>query len=102
MEITKFIKFHGNNKYFAGLAQTDDEKYMLIYGLIGPMTINSEITNYKEKSPPYWIPFTEELMATVEIPFIADNGRHLFTFITLHDKDEYDTILSLLEVIYGE
>ena len=98
MEITKFIKFHGNNKYLVGLVQTDDDKYMLVYGLIGQMKIKNEITTDR----PFLFPFVEERMSTVEIPFIADNNHHLFNLIPLHNKDEYDTILSLLEVIYGE
>ena len=98
MTIAKFIKFHGNSKYFTGLAQTDDYHYILVYGLIGKMDVKSEIINDK----PYWFPIVEERMAKVEIPFIADEGNHLFTLITLHNKEEYDTILSLLEVIYGE
>lgn len=98
MAIANFIKFHGNNKYFAGLAQTDDDKYILVYGLIGKMNMKNEIINDR----PYWFPIIEEQIAKVEIPFIADDSRHLFTLITLHNKEEYETILSLLEVIYGE
>lgn len=98
MTITKFIKFHGNSKYFAGLTQTDNDEYILVYGLIGKMDIKSEIIN----DQPYWFPIVEEKIARVEIPFIADEGNHLFTLITLHNKEEYETILSLLEVIYGE
>ena len=102
MTITKITKFHGNSKYFAGLAQIDDEKYMLIYGLIGKMIVKNEITSDAEKRDQFWIPIVKEMSATVKIPFIADNGKHLFNLIPLHNKDEYDTILSLLEVIYGE
>lgn len=98
MAIANFIKFHGNNKYFAGLAQTDDDKYILVYGLIGKMNMKNEIINDRS----YWFPIIEEQIAKVEIPFIADDSRHLFTLITLHNKEEYETILSLLEVIYGE
>ena len=98
MTIEKFIKFHGNSKYFAGLAQTDDYHYILVYGLIRKMDIKSEIIN----DQPYWFPIVEEKIARVEIPFIADEGNHLFTLIILHNKEEYETILSLLEVIYGE
>ena len=98
MVIANFIKFHGNNKYFAGLAQTDDDKYILVYGLIGKMNMKNEIINDR----PYLFPIIEEQIAKVEIPFIADDSRHLFTLITLHNKEEYETILSLLEVIYGE
>ena len=98
MTITKIIKFHGNSKYFAGLAQTDNDKYILIYGLIGEMKVTNEIINDKQ----YWFPILEERIAKVEIPFIANDSPYLFTLITLHNKEEYDTILSLLEVIYGE
>ena len=45
MTITKFIKFHGNSKYFAGLTQTDNDEYILVYGLIGKMNMKSEIIN---------------------------------------------------------
>ena len=93
-----FIKFHGNSKYFAGLAQTDDYKYILVYGLIGKIKIKDEIIN----DQPYWFPIMEEKIARIEIPFITGEGNYLFTLITLHNKEEYDTILSLLEVIYGE
>ena len=98
MTIANFIKFHGNSEYFAGLAQTNDDKYILVYGLIGKMKVTDEIINDR----PYWFPIIEEKIAKVEIPFVADDDRHLFTLITLHNKEEYETILSLLEVIYGE
>ena len=99
MKLAKFIKFHGNNKYFAGLAQTDNDKYVLIHGLIGKIDIkiiHDETARYDE------FPIIQEQTAQVEIPFIENDDHHLFTLIGLHNKEEYDTILSLLEVIYGE
>ncbi len=102
MRIAKFIKFHGDSKYFAGLAQTDNDKYILVFGLIGKMDIKNEIINNKAEYDTIWFPIVEKQIAKVEIPFIADKGRRLFTLITLHNKEEYETILSLLEVIYGE
>ncbi len=101
MKIANFIKFHGNSKYFAGLAQTDNDKYILVFGLIGKMDIKNEIINDKTEYNTIWFPIIEKQITKVEIPFIA-NGRRLFTLITLHNKEEYETILSLLEVIYGE
>ena len=98
MATVSFIKFHGNDKYFAGLVQTNDDKYMLVYGLIGQINLKNEVTSDRL----YQFPIIEERTARIEIPFIADNDRHLFTLITLHNKEEYDTILSLLEVIYGK
>jgi hypothetical protein len=102
MTIANFIKFHGNSKYFAGLAQTDNDKYILVYGLIGKMNIKNEIINDETGYGTIWIPTLKEQITKVEIPFIANDSRHLFTLITLHNKEEYDTILSLLEVIYGK
>ncbi len=68
-----------------------DNRYFVLYGKIGQITIETR-TDYDSRT------LNNENTASVNIPFITKNNK-LFTITNIHNKEEYHTIVEILEDI---
>lgn len=97
-----FIKINYFEHVFLALAQfdKDGEHYAMVVGRTAEPKLNAERTTETTYST-YHGPlatFDLEQTAAIEIPFISYKNN-LFHFITLDKKEDYDRLVSILEVI---
>jgi len=95
----EFIEFRGFKNIFIGLAK-DEKLYYLVYGKIGATKINySEesinIVDGKNKI----LNFCKDKQLNIEIPFIPTKHGALTNIQQISDKNEYYTVLSVLETL---
>lgn len=96
----EFIEFRGFKNIFIGLAKYN-EQYCLVYGKIGKAKINQSEENvdvfgaYNEKI----LNFCKNKQLTIDIPFIPTEHGALTNIQLISDKNEYYTVLSVLETL---
>ena len=94
----ELIEYRGFKNIFIGLAKNDKNQYCIIYGktkdpIISLSEGNIEVTGgYNQKL----INFCIEKSLDMNISFISNHGT-LYNIQTISDKNEYYTILSILE-----
>ena len=92
----KFLQCKVFKNTFIGLCQ-QEEKYYICYGQVGNIKLNFqeqyEDITYRGTNI---YKFLEHRNASIEIPFIQKNNS-LFHFQSITNKEEYSTILSILE-----
>lgn len=90
----KFIK-----DWLIALVENDD-KYMVILGKIGKITFQTKQDTISITSRYYELidDIVKSMKSSIEIPFIAHNDK-LFTIINLNNKQEYEIIKTVLEVV---
>ena len=95
----ELIEYRGFKNIFIGLAKYDKDQYCIIYGktkdpIISLSEGNIEVTGgwHNEKL----INFRTEKSLDINISFISNHGT-LYNIQTISDKNEYYTILSILE-----
>ena len=97
----EFIEFRGFKNIFIGLAKYNDEQYCLVYGKIGTAKINHSEENvdilgaHNEKI----LNFCRNKQLTIDIPFIPTRHGALTNIQLISDKNEYYTVLSVLETL---
>lgn len=103
MEITKIIKYEGNERYFIGLFKLKDnknnEKFCVIYALTDPLSMSSEIEDNPENLYDFNCHFNiiQNRIYKVIIPFkIKENGNS-FTMICIEDEKDYNLIKTVVE-----
>lgn len=90
----KFIK-----DWLIALVKNDD-KYMVILGKIGKIKFSAEQDTVSITSRYYELidNIVTSMSSKIEIPLIAHNDK-LFTIFGLNNKQEYETIKNVLEVV---
>lgn len=90
----KFIK-----DWLIALAENDD-KYIIILGKIGKITFQTKQDTISITSRYYELidDIIKGMTSKLEIPFIAHNDK-LFTIFSLNNKQEYEIIKNVLEVV---
>ncbi len=90
----KFIK-----DWLIALVKNDD-KYMVILGKIGKITFQTKQDTISITSSYYELidDIIKSMTSKIEIPLIAHNDK-LFTMFGLNNKQEYETIKNVLEVV---
>ena len=95
----ELIEYRGFKNIFIGLAKYNKDQYCIIYGKTGTPNINFTEENvditglYKNKI----LTFCKERNLDVNIPFILNNHNNLYNIQLISNKNEYYTILSILE-----
>ena len=96
----EFLEMRQIKDYILNLVlDTKHDTYVLFIGKGIPKI--HFVENYDTLTDKYkacYLDICKTRTAKIEIP-LQDNNGNLFTLITLHNKEEYKTILSVLEVV---
>ena len=78
----------------------NDNNYVIILGKIGKIKFQTEQDTISISSKYYELmdDIIKSISSKIEIPLIAHNDK-LFTIINLNNKQEYETIKTVLEVV---
>ena len=78
----------------------NDNNYVIILGKVGKIKFQTEQDTISISSKYYELmdDIIKSISSKIEIPLIAHNDK-LFTIINLNNKQEYETIKTVLEVV---
>lgn len=98
----KIIEFRGFNNIFIGLLD-DDNKYFLFISKYNNAVINIEEDTLSafNKYHQELVKFIKSYDCKLEVNLNGFNQNTLFNIFSLQNKQEYYTIVKVLETIYG-
>lgn len=102
-KLNNIIEFRGFNNIFVGLMEDDNKYYLFISKYHNPIiTVNNNTLSTFDSYYHELIKLTNSYECKFEMNFNLLNNNTLFNIINLQNKEEYYTIVKVLEITYGK
>ena len=102
-ENSKVIEFHGFNNIFVGLLENDNKYFLFISKYhYAAISIEENTLSAFGKYHEELIKFIKSYDCKLEVNLDSLNENTLFNIFSLQNKQEYYTIVKVLETVYGK